>query len=237
MKLPRQDDEYSPSRRRARKNTPPVESDAEVNNTQEASSEDDESLRRRRRGNGLSDVEKLFRQKAFDFDVMFSGHCNTTTDIKEANFFGDNYIVAGSDDGHFFAWDRTTTNVVRMMTGDESIVNCLQPAPNSCMLATSGIDRVVRLWTPWPDDGRRNPRLVAAAWNKVAEENQKRMNEDPLQTMLQQMGYRLVHNENDDDDDDNMGDRNGTDDDEDDDDIGLNPRRFNSQGRIGCATS
>ncbi len=26
--------------------------------------------------------------ESVDFDLSFCGHCNTTTDIKEANFFG-----------------------------------------------------------------------------------------------------------------------------------------------------
>ena len=56
------------------------------------------------------------------------GTCNTTTDIKEANFFGSNaqFVVAGSDDGKFFIWDRRTTNIVKVLVGDDSIVNCLQ---------------------------------------------------------------------------------------------------------------
>ncbi|UYV69380.1 WDTC1 [Cordylochernes scorpioides] len=36
----------------------------------------------------LSDKEKVWRRDAFDHDKRFLGHCNTTTDIKEANFFG-----------------------------------------------------------------------------------------------------------------------------------------------------
>uniref|UniRef100_F6RCG7 Anaphase-promoting complex subunit 4 WD40 domain-containing protein n=1 Tax=Ciona intestinalis TaxID=7719 RepID=F6RCG7_CIOIN len=90
------------------------------------------------------------RSLAFDYTKRYCGHCNTTTDIKEANFFGNNgqYIVAGSDDGSFFVWERATTNLVRVMRADDSIVNCLQPHPNTCMLATSGIDPIVRLWSP-----------------------------------------------------------------------------------------
>lgn len=61
------------------------------------------------------------------------------------------YIIAGSDDGSFFVWDKQTTNIVRVMRGDESIVNCLQPHPTTCLLATSGIDQVVRLWSPQPE--------------------------------------------------------------------------------------
>lgn len=58
------------------------------------------------------------------------------------------FIVAGSDDGSIFIWDRVSTNIVRVLRGDDSIVNCLQPHPTTCMLATSGIDPVVRLWSP-----------------------------------------------------------------------------------------
>ena len=60
------------------------------------------------------------------------------------------YIVAGSDDGKFFCWEKNTGNIVRVLKGDESIVNCLQSHPTSCVLATSGIDPVVRIWAPLP---------------------------------------------------------------------------------------
>lgn len=59
--------------------------------------------------------------------------------------------MAGSDDGSFFIWDRSTTNIIRVLRGDERIVNCLQPHPSTCLLATSGIDPVVRLWSPLPE--------------------------------------------------------------------------------------
>ena len=36
----------------------------------------------------LSEVEKRWRDEALDYTDRFCGHCNTTTDIKEANFFG-----------------------------------------------------------------------------------------------------------------------------------------------------
>lgn len=66
-------------------------------------------------------------------------------------FSNGQYIVSGSDDGSFFIWEKETTNLVRVLQGDESIVNCLQPHPRHCFLATSGIDPVVRLWSPRPE--------------------------------------------------------------------------------------
>ncbi|RWS12151.1 WD and tetratricopeptide repeats protein 1-like protein, partial [Dinothrombium tinctorium] len=136
--------------------------------------------------------EKEWTSQAFDFSERFCGHCNTTTDIKEANFFGSNYIVAGSDDGTFFTWDRKTTNIVRILKGDSSIVNCLQPHPSCCLLATSGIESVVRLWSPRPEDGQREVREVTD-FQDQAQSNQLRMNMNPLETMLLNMGYRIPH--------------------------------------------
>ena len=51
---------------------------------------------------------EVIRPEAVDYEKRYCGHCNATTDIKEANFFGPNneYIMAGSDDKNFFFWDR-----------------------------------------------------------------------------------------------------------------------------------
>lgn len=141
----------------------------------------------------VSPLEKELRGQAYDYTDRYCGHCNTTTDIKEANFFGSNgqYIMAGSDDGSFFIWDRKTTNIVRVLRGDESIVNCLQPHPSHCMLATSGIDPVVRLWSPRPQDGSSNERCITEP-DSAATANQRRMKADPLEVMLMNMGYRIT---------------------------------------------
>lgn len=152
------------------------------------------------RGNLLSvpPIEATWTAQAFDYTKRFCGHCNTTTDIKEANFFGSNgqFVVAGSDDGSFFVWDSQTTNIVRVLRGDQSIVNCLQPHPSSCLLATSGIESVIRLWSPGPVDEHgnasvKNDRVVSDSFD-VASANQKRMNADPIEVMLRSMGYDLT---------------------------------------------
>ncbi|XP_051158774.1 WD and tetratricopeptide repeats protein 1 [Leptopilina boulardi] len=141
----------------------------------------------------VSPSEKQWRRDAKDYKQRFCGHCNTTTDIKEANFFGNNgqYIVAGSDDGSFFVWDRITTNIVRILRGDERIVNCLQPHPSVCLLATSGIESDIRLWSPLPEDGKKNEREILNL-DDAASANQVRMNSDPLDLVLRNMGYRVL---------------------------------------------
>lgn len=89
-------------------------------------------------------------QKVYDYSDRFVGSCNVTTDIKEANFFGSEgeFIVAGSDCGCMLLWDRRTTNLIEAWQGDETIVNCVQPHPSTCLIASSGLDPVVRLWSP-----------------------------------------------------------------------------------------
>ncbi|TRY81256.1 hypothetical protein DNTS_000548 [Danionella cerebrum] len=108
----------------------------------------------------------------------------------EISFKGQ-YIVSGSDDGSFFIWEKETTNLVRILQGDESIVNCLQPHPGQCFLASSGIDPVVRLWSPRPECESKSCRVVEDM-EGAAQANQRRMNADPLEVMLLNMGYRIT---------------------------------------------
>ncbi|XP_063241067.1 WD and tetratricopeptide repeats protein 1 [Bacillus rossius redtenbacheri] len=157
-----------------------------------------------------SQQEEAWCAAAWDYEVRFCGHCNTTTDIKEANFFGNEgqFIVAGSDDGSFFVWERSTTNIIRVLKGDDSIVNCLQPHPSYCLLATSGIDPVVRLWSPRPEDGSKNDREVEDLYD-AASANQKRMNADPFEVMLRNLGYRITSVQGEDGDSSDDGPRDG----------------------------
>ena len=97
--------------------------------------------------------------------------------------------MAGSDDGKFFIWNRETANIERVLIGDDHIVNCLQSNPFAPILATSGIDPVVRIWQPMPENGEENERLVEDL-EEVASTNQRRMNADPFETILLGMGYR-----------------------------------------------
>ena len=126
---------------------------------------------------------------AYDYTIRYCGHCNTTTDIKEANFFGNDgqFVIAGSDDGSFFVWERKTSNLVHVMHADDSIVNCLQPHPSVCLLASSGIDPYVRLWSPSCNEA--SDRMIKET-ESAAAANQQRMNTDPFESMLLSMGIR-----------------------------------------------
>lgn len=127
--------------------------------------------------------ELAWRAAALDYEDRFVGHLNTKTDIKEANYFGDaNYIVAGSDDGNFFIWERDSGMISAIYQADELIVNCVQPHPYECLLATSGIDHEVRLWSPQPFEKVPVKHRLDVVDGTV-NENQNRMQSDPFDTL------------------------------------------------------
>jgi nuclear receptor interaction protein len=80
---------------------------------------------------------------------VYRGHCNVKT-VKDVNFFGldDEYIVSGSDDGNLFIWDRKTTKLVNILEGDGEVVNVAQGHPYETMLAVSGIDHTIKIFSP-----------------------------------------------------------------------------------------
>jgi len=78
----------------------------------------------------------------------FKGHRNSRTMIKEANYWGDDFILSGSDCGRIFVWDKHTGECVMLLQGDRHVVNCVQPHPYDPILATSGIDHNIKLWAP-----------------------------------------------------------------------------------------
>ncbi|CAN8299158.1 unnamed protein product [Cochlearia groenlandica] len=87
---------------------------------------------------------------AIDMKRRYMGHCNLGTDIKQASFLGQRgeYIASGSDDGRWFIWEKQTGRLVKVLVGDEAVVNCIQCHPFDSVVATSGIDNTIKLWSP-----------------------------------------------------------------------------------------
>ncbi|XP_042421567.1 protein ALTERED SEED GERMINATION 2-like isoform X2 [Zingiber officinale] len=85
-----------------------------------------------------------------DMKRRYIGHCNVGTDIKQASFLGGQgeFVASGSDDGRWFIWEKKSGRLVKMLAGDESVVNCIQCHPFDCAIATSGIDYTIKMWTP-----------------------------------------------------------------------------------------
>lgn len=93
--------------------------------------------------------DKELKEIIFDYLRMkYTGHRNARTMIKEATFWGNDYVMSGSDCGHVFAWNRKTGELVMLLEADQHVVNCLQPHPTLPYLATSGIDYDIKLYTP-----------------------------------------------------------------------------------------
>ncbi|KAI9798070.1 MAG: hypothetical protein M1833_004967 [Piccolia ochrophora] len=80
---------------------------------------------------------------------QYRGHCNIKT-VKDVNFFGmqDDYVVSGSDNGHLFIWDKKSTQLVNILEGDGEVVNVVQGHPYEPVLAVSGIDHTIKIFSP-----------------------------------------------------------------------------------------
>ena len=130
----------------------------------------------------MSDAHCMLRGFAnqlhsYDYSQRFVGSKNVATDIKEANFIGyhGNYIVAGSDDGYVYIWDKSTSNLVLGFQGDASIVNCVQWNPNFSILAVSGIDNTIKLCSVKETENHAK-KDMDALW-KRAKQNQHQDND------------------------------------------------------------
>lgn len=85
---------------------------------------------------------------------VFKGHRNARTMIKEANFWGEDFVLSGSDCGRIFIWDKYSAELVMILQGDKHVVNCVQPHPYDPILASSGIDYDIKIWTPTGREAR-----------------------------------------------------------------------------------
>lgn len=129
------------------------ENDGESSDSEQSDDEDEDGpepffLRRR------STYSRYRDRHSVNLDVPYSshtrvykGHCNTRT-VKDVNYFGlnDEYVVSGSDDGHFFIWDRKTCKILNILEGDGEVVNVVQGHPYEPMIACSGIDSTVKIF-------------------------------------------------------------------------------------------
>lgn len=89
-----------------------------------------------------------------DNPQVYIGHRNSGT-VKGVSFFGpsDEFVMSGSDCGHIFIWRKKGGELLRIMVGDKHIVNCLESHPYLPVIATSGIEKNVKLWSPMANGG------------------------------------------------------------------------------------
>ncbi|XP_041439089.1 DDB1 and CUL4 associated factor 6 S homeolog isoform X2 [Xenopus laevis] len=118
-----------------------------------------ELFRRRKERKELEEMDMQNVHQPFS-KVVYTGHRNSRTMIKEAAFWGKNFVMSGSDCGHIFIWDRHTSNHLMLLEADNHVVNCLQPHPYDPILASSGIDYNIKIWSPFEQDKRFNWKLA-----------------------------------------------------------------------------
>ncbi|CAH2076710.1 unnamed protein product [Thlaspi arvense] len=80
--------------------------------------------------------------------MVYKGHKNCET-VKGVNFFGpwSEYVVSGSDCGRIFIWKKKSGELLRVMEADRDVVNCIEPHPHVPVLASSGIESDIKVWT------------------------------------------------------------------------------------------
>uniref|UniRef100_A0A8C9ZA22 Ddb1 and cul4 associated factor 6 n=1 Tax=Sander lucioperca TaxID=283035 RepID=A0A8C9ZA22_SANLU len=105
--------------------------------------------------------------------MVYKGHRNSRTMIKESCFWGNNFVMSGSDCGHIFIWDRHTAEHLMLLEADNHVVNCLQPHPYDPILASSGIDYDIKIWSPLEQSASFN-RVLA---NEVITRNELMLEE------------------------------------------------------------
>ncbi|XP_033865339.1 DDB1- and CUL4-associated factor 6-like isoform X6 [Acipenser ruthenus] len=106
-----------------------------------------ELFRRRKERRELEESETQNIRKP-PVKMVYKGHRNSRTMIKESSFWGNNFVMSGSDCGHIFIWDRHTAEHLMLLEADNHVVNCLQPHPFDPILASSGIDYDIKIWSP-----------------------------------------------------------------------------------------
>ncbi|KAE8702242.1 Transducin/WD40 repeat-like superfamily protein isoform 2 [Hibiscus syriacus] len=80
---------------------------------------------------------------------VYKGHRNCDT-VKGVSFFGpkSDYVVSGSDCGRIFIWKKKVGELIRVMEADKDVVNCIESHPHTTVLASSGIESDIKIWTP-----------------------------------------------------------------------------------------
>ncbi|CAI6337756.1 unnamed protein product [Periconia digitata] len=137
------------------------DSDGDIDPSEQVEDDDDSEglpLERTQSGHLLwrSDYDRSSLRESVRADVPcvphtreYKGHCNIRT-VKDVNFFGqqDEYVVSGSDCGHLFIWDRKSAQLVNILEGDGEVVNVIQGHPYEPVMAVSGIDHTIKIFSP-----------------------------------------------------------------------------------------
>jgi len=103
----------------------------------------------------------------------YTGHCSVAT-IKGVNFYGpcSEYIMTGSDDSRIFIWDKKTSQIVNVLEGHRSIVNCVVSHPFQPLIASSGIDHTIKFWQNVGNYSQTDQETKSRRLQKIIQRNQ-----------------------------------------------------------------
>lgn len=84
--------------------------------------------------------------------ASFTGHISSRT-IKGCGFWGLNseFVISGSDDSNVYIWNKETSKIETILSGHRDVVNCAIGHPSIPMVVSSGIERMIKIWTPEGD--------------------------------------------------------------------------------------
>lgn len=77
----------------------------------------------------------------------YIGNCSSGCVIRPC--FGgmdDSLILSGSEDSRVYVWNRVDANLIAILQGHTSLVNCVKWHPTRAMFASAGDDHSVRIW-------------------------------------------------------------------------------------------
>jgi len=86
-------------------------------------------------------------QRAKTYTHKYSGHLHCDT-VKGCSFFGNDYVMSGSDDGKIYIWKKDTGSLVRVLDGLGCIINNVESHPTAPIIASAGIDKYATIWDP-----------------------------------------------------------------------------------------
>uniref|UniRef100_A0A8C6MRI8 DDB1 and CUL4 associated factor 8 like n=1 Tax=Mus spicilegus TaxID=10103 RepID=A0A8C6MRI8_MUSSI len=87
----------------------------------------------------------------------YKGHRNNST-VKGVYFYGprSEFVMSGSDCGHIFIWEKSSCQIVQFLEADEGgTINCIDSHPYLPVLASSGLDHEVKIWSPIAEPSKK----------------------------------------------------------------------------------
>lgn len=82
--------------------------------------------------------------------------------MKVVNLFGPKceYVVSGSDCCRIFIWRKKDGKLLCVMEAIETVVSCIESHPHAMVLASSGIDDEIKIWTPKALEKATSPKNI-----------------------------------------------------------------------------